>query len=83
MPVVAIVDGMLIMFFFNDHEPPHFHVEFGEFQAKVSIATLQIIQGELPPNKRHRVLEWAKQRQRALSDTWKAVQSQQKPRRIE
>jgi hypothetical protein len=21
MPVVAIVDGMLIMFFFNDHDP--------------------------------------------------------------
>jgi hypothetical protein len=41
MPVVAIVDGMLILLFFNDHDPPHFHVEYGEHRARVSIATLQ------------------------------------------
>jgi hypothetical protein len=52
MPVVAIVDGMLIMFFFNDHDPPHFHVDCGDFRAKVSIATLKIIDGALPANKR-------------------------------
>jgi hypothetical protein len=46
MPVVAIVDGMLIMFFFNDHDPPHCHVDCGDFRAKVSIATLKIIDGE-------------------------------------
>jgi len=43
MPVIAIVDGMLIMLFFNDHDPPHFHVDHGEFRAKVSIATLKVI----------------------------------------
>jgi hypothetical protein len=59
MPVVAIVDGMLIMFFFNDHDPPHFHVDCGDFRAKVSIATLKIIDGALPANKRRRVLKWA------------------------
>jgi hypothetical protein len=83
MPVVAIVDGMLIMFFYNDHDPPHFHVDCGDYRAKVSIATLKIIEGELPPNKRNRVLEWAGQHQEALSMTWKTVQSRQKPGRIE
>jgi hypothetical protein len=83
MPVVAIVDGVLIMFFFNDHDPPHFHVRYGDFQAKVSIATLKFIDGDLPRNKRRRVLEWASEHQEALSATWKAVRSRQKPGRIE
>jgi hypothetical protein len=74
---------MLIMFFYNDHDPPHFHVDCGDYRAKVSIATLKIIEGELPPNKRNRVLEWAGQHQEALSMTWKTVQSRQKPGRIE
>jgi hypothetical protein len=47
MPVVAIVDGVLVMFFFNDHDPPHFHVRYGDFQGKVSIATLKFIEGDL------------------------------------
>jgi len=67
MPVVAIVDGMLIMFFFNDHDPPHFHVDYGDFRAKVSIATLKIIDGELPANKRRPVLKWAGEHQEELS----------------
>ena len=83
MPVVAIVDGMLIMFFFNDHDPPHFHVDCGDSRAKVSIATLKIIDGELPANKRRRVLKWAGEHQEELSAAWKAVQNSEKPRRIE
>jgi len=83
MPVVAIVDGMLIMFFFNDHDPPHFHVDYGDFRAKVSIATLKIIDGELPANKRRSALKWAAEHQEELSAAWKAVQNSEKPRRIE
>jgi hypothetical protein len=83
MPVVAIVDGVLIMFFYNDHDPPHFHVEYGEFRAKVSIATLKIIEGDLPANKRRRVLEWASEHQDALSVAWSDARNSRKPRRIE
>ena len=46
VPIVAIVDGVKIMFFFRDHDPPHFHAEYGEFRARISIATLRIIQGD-------------------------------------
>ena len=59
MPIVAIIDGVrIIMFFFKDHDPPHFHVEYAEYRAKVSIATLKVIEGRLPPGKRRRVIEW-------------------------
>jgi hypothetical protein len=83
MPVVAIVDGVKIMFFFKDHGPPHFHVEYAEYSAKVSIATLKIIEGRLPASKRRPVLQWAKKNQEALSTTWRDVQARRKPGRIE
>jgi len=33
---------------FNDHAPPHFHARYGEFEATIDIATLAVIEGELP-----------------------------------
>ncbi len=35
--------GIVIKMFFDDHEPPHFHVEYAEHQAVVSIETLALI----------------------------------------
>ena len=78
VPIVAIVDGVKIMFFFRDHDPPHFHAEYGEY----SIATLRIIQGDLPVGKRRRVLQWAEEHQEELSLAWADAQSDRKPRSI-
>lgn len=83
MPIVAIVDGVKIIFFFKDHDPPHFHVEYAEYRAKISIATLKVIEGRLPVAKRRRVIEWAKENQEALSAAWQDSQGRRKPRRIE
>jgi hypothetical protein len=33
---------------FRDHLPPHFHVEYAEHKAKISIADAEIIDGSLP-----------------------------------
>ena len=39
--------------FFNDHAPPHFHARYGEFEATIDIDTVCVIEGELPPHKKH------------------------------
>jgi hypothetical protein len=39
---------ILIRMFFNDHPPPHFHARYGEFEATIEIATLNILEGTLP-----------------------------------
>jgi len=82
VPVVAIVDGMMVMLFFNDHDPPHFHVEYGDFHARVSIATMQLIDGRLPIAKRRKLLQWARDHQEELAQGWKDIRSERKPRRI-
>jgi hypothetical protein len=34
--------------YFNDHDPPHFHVWYQGFRARVLIANGEIIDGRLP-----------------------------------
>ncbi len=32
MPVICRFYGILIKMFFDDHNPPHFHAEYGEYE---------------------------------------------------
>ncbi len=48
MPEISRFLGIVIRMYFNDHSPPHFHVEYNEFEASVVIETLGILEGRLP-----------------------------------
>ena len=54
--------------FFNDHPPPHFHARYGEFEATIEIATLNILEGALPSRALNLVQEWAMMHREELSD---------------
>lgn len=45
MPEISRFLGIVIRMYFNDHNPPHFHVEYNEFEASVLIETLGILEG--------------------------------------
>jgi hypothetical protein len=45
MPTVALVEGAMIAFFYNDHEPAHFHASYGDLEMKVRIRDLVVIDG--------------------------------------
>lgn len=49
MPEVSRFYGIVIKLYFGDHPPPHFHAEYGEFEAIVAMETLAVIGGRLPP----------------------------------
>jgi hypothetical protein len=49
MPEISRFLGIVITMYFNDHEPPHFHVRYGELRATFSIDALQVLDGQLPP----------------------------------
>ena len=56
MPEISRFFGIVVYMYFKDHLPPHFHVEYAEFEATVSIETGNIISGILP-NKQERLVE--------------------------
>ena len=58
MPVISNFYGTLIKMYFGDQTPPHFHAEYGEFTAQISIHNFAIMNGYLPPKAITLVVEW-------------------------
>ena len=48
MPTICVFYGITIRMYYDDHNPPHFHIYYGDFAAKVAIDTDKIIAGQLP-----------------------------------
>jgi hypothetical protein len=82
MPTVSVFYGMMIQMFFDDHAPPHFHVNYAEHSATLNIQTLDVIQGSLPRTALSLVREWAKQHQTELTENWTLCAQMQLPKRI-
>lgn len=70
MPAVAEFDGIRILFYCRDHDPAHFHVEFGEVEALIRILDLSMMEGELPSRVSDRVLAWARPRRAGSALNW-------------
>ncbi|MCJ2124228.1 DUF4160 domain-containing protein [Methylobacterium sp. J-077] len=82
MPVVAKVDGVQILFYANEHPPPHFHARIAKHQAVIDIETLSVIEGFLPIAKRRSILSWAATRTDALHAAFMQATSHGKVERI-
>jgi Domain of unknown function (DUF4160) len=40
--------GLIIRMYYDDHPPPHFHVQYGEYKAKITIDTSTVLKGYVP-----------------------------------
>lgn len=76
MPQVSEFFGVVIYMYFNDHAPPHFHAEYGEFEAVYSIDTLDILRGRLPRRAHGMVIEWALEHRPELRENWERAKGQ-------
>ena len=82
MPTISTFYGILIQMYWNDHAPPHFHALYGEFEALVSIQTLEVMEGTLPRRALSLVLEWAQEHRTELFEDWELCEHNQKPKKI-
>ena len=82
MPVLAIFFGILIKMFHDDHNPPHFHAEYGEYRAVVAVASGKLLAGRLPKRVQQLVEEWRRSHVDELRGAWSDAQSARQPRRI-
>ena len=39
MPEISRFYGIIIKMYFNEHNPPHFHIEYQEYEAIMNIET--------------------------------------------
>jgi hypothetical protein len=82
MPEVSRFYGILIFMFFNEHNPPHFHVTYGEFRITVEINTGVVI-GKMPKRALNLIFEWMEQHKGELLDNWNRCQQGDSPISIE
>jgi hypothetical protein len=83
MPEVSRFYGIIIAFYYNEHNPPHFHAKYGEFRAEVDIRTLQILNGDLPKRAKSMVLEWADEHRNELMQNWELARQNNELKAIE
>ena len=82
MPTVSAFYGLVILMFWIDHNPPHFHVRYAGSEALISIENLELIAGSLPRRAERLALEWASAYQTELMENWEPCRSLQQPRTI-
>ncbi len=82
MPTISLFYGILIRMYWNDHAPPHFHVEYGEYRAQYLIETLVLSRGQLPRRAHALVLEWAAMHRDELMEDWELCEAKQQPKMI-
>ena len=72
MPIIARFYGMIIKMYFqqSEHNPPHFHVVYGEYVGIIDIQTLEMLEGDLPNKALEMIKEWASEHQTELMKIW-------------
>jgi len=72
MPVIARFYGLIIKMYFQqaEHNPPHFHVVYGEYLGAINVNTLEMIEGDLPPKALALAIEWAGKHKESLLRIW-------------
>ena len=83
MPELSRFLGIIVYMYFNDHNPPHFHVEYGEYVASITINNLSLLEGDLPSRILGYVVEWASLHKQELTENWNMIQSMGKFNKIE
>lgn len=82
MPEISRFFGMIITMYWNEHNPPHFHVEYGEEDAIVDIKQLKMTKGNLSRRALNMILDWAELHQQELLDDWDMCQKSLVPNKI-
>ncbi len=70
MPIISTFFGIVIRIYFSDHNPPHLHAEYQEYEAQFDLRTIEILGGQLPRTQRNQVVRWIRANQAALADNW-------------
>ncbi len=75
MPEISRFFGIVIKMYFDEHNPPHFHAEYGDDEALININTMAVIAGELPSRALGLVIEWTSMHQDDLKEEWEKARN--------
>jgi len=73
MPVISRFLGIVIMMYYRDHNPPHFHAKYGDYEIIVSIEG-KVLEEKFPRRALQLVIEWLNLHKEELLDNWQRTQ---------
>lgn len=76
MPEISRFFGIIITFYADDHNPPHFHARYAEFFARIIISSADLLDGNLPNKQLRLVQAWAEIHREELMKNWKETQKE-------
>jgi hypothetical protein len=76
MPEISRFYGIIVQMFYADHNPPHFHVEYGEYKAVIDFQN-EVVNGYMPNRALKLIFEWMEIHKDELLEDWElAVKGQ-------
>jgi len=72
----------MILMFFDDHAPPHFHARYGGDEVVIQINPVGVLRGKFPPRALSLVIEWAQKYQQNLMEEWTRAANNKKLHKI-
>ena len=70
VPRISSFYGISIYMYFDDHEPAHFHADYGELSVRFAIDSLRPMDAGFPRWARRRVQEWGLRHRPELRENW-------------
>ncbi len=82
MPEISLFYGIRITMYYNDHNPPHFHAEYGGHKALIDVLSGCVIRGSLPARQLKLVLAWNELHRDELMQNWELARDEQPLNRV-
>ena len=73
MPEISRFFGIIIRMYFDEHNPPHFHAQYGKYSASFNIKTGQKMEGKFPKSGERIVNDWAGLNRKDLLENWSSI----------
>ena len=83
MPQISQFFGIIIRMFYDEHNPPHFHAQYGEYNCCIDIQSLSVIEGSFPARALGLVVEWAILHKDELMINWHHIEQKESLQKIE
>ncbi len=81
MPEISRFYGIIISLFWRDHNPPHIHFSYGDFECTISVID-RIVQGCAPSKVIVKVNEWMDLHEQEILSLWEKAQRGEELNRI-
>lgn len=81
MPEISRFYGIVIAMFYNEHNPPHFHADYGNYKIMINLDD-EIVTGFMPKRALKLIFEWMELHKDELYENWEKCQKGEIPNGI-